>query len=833
MRILLTATLLIACLHALSQNFSIQGQLLDKSTGESMPFVTVELLNTSFKTSSDLDGYYNLTNIPYGKYTLRISFVTYIEINHEFEYKNETAPLTLNFQMESLDSRRISAFPSEQYNSPEIIIEGTRANKKTPITFSEIITKDIARLNNGQDLPFLLRFTPSLVSTSDAGNGIGYTGLWIRGSDPSRINVTINGIPLNDPESQQVFWVNTPDFGSSVNNIQIQRGVGTSANGAASFGGAIKLETRALSTKPYAESNNNFGSFNTMRNQIAFGTGLIKDRFVLEGRLSSIRSDGYIDRARSNLRSYYFEGSYVLPKTSIKLTTFNGHEETYQSWAGTPAAVLSGNADSIAAFAARNFYNEKQIANLLNSGRTYNFYEYSNQVDNYGQNHWQLHIRQQLLDKLSLNLSGHYTRGEGYFEEFKEDEDYEDYGYTGISLDSNTTISQTDLIRRRWLKNDFYGVVGSLQYNSRKLESTLGFALNQYSGDHFGEIIWMQFAGDILRDDKYYRGSSLKNDGNVYWKSTWLITQKIDLYTDVQLRSVVYQTKGTDNDLRQYDVDTSFLFFNPKLGFNYSYNNKNRIYGSFAIGNKEPNRNDFVDSSNPSNVKAESMTDIEIGYSHQHKTFDLNVNGYWMNYTNQLVLTGELNDVGAPLRTNVDKSYRRGIEIEVQSKRNTGVNVGLNTTISENKISAFTETLYDYTNGFEIVNIDHDDTDISFSPSLIGAALVQYNKPFGNNRHSFEVALMNKYVGKQYLDNTSNDYLSIDAYFVTDFRINAIFNSSRNESLTLNFWINNLFDQKYSSNGYTYSYIYTERVSEKFYYPQAGRNYNIGIGIKI
>lgn len=821
------------CTLAFAQNVSIQGRLLDKSNSESLPFANVELLNTTFRTATDFDGYFKFYDIPFGNYTIKITYIGYIEITEAITIKEGKAPLTLDFDMQSSDSMGIPQLPFEKFNSPEITIEGTRADKRTPVTYSEITTKEIAQLNNGQDVPFLLRFTPSLVSTSDAGNGIGYTGLWIRGSDPSRINVTINGIPLNDPESQQVFWVNTPDFGSSVNNIQIQRGVGTSANGAASFGGSIKLETRALGTTPYAETNHNFGSFNTMRNQIAFGTGLIKDRFVFEGRLSNISSDGYIDRARSNLKSYFFEANYVLPKTSLKLTTFNGHEETYQSWAGTPAAILTGNADSIMAFAARNFYNEKQLANLLNSGRSYNFYEYANQVDNYGQNHWQLHLTHQFLDNLSFNLSGHYTRGEGYFEEFKEDESYADYGLSDVILDTNTTISQTDLIRRRWLQNDFYGVVGSLRYISQKIESSLGFALNQYAGDHFGEIIWMQFAGDIETGEKYYKGNSIKNDGNVYWKGSWLLSKKFDFYADLQIRSVMYQTNGTDNDLRSYDIDTSFLFFNPKIGINYFLNYKNRFYASAAVGNKEPNRNDFVDALNPSLVKPESMTDIEIGYQHQHKIFDLSINGYWMNYKDQLVLTGELNDVGAPLRTNVAKSYRRGLEFELKSKNNAGINVGVNSTFSENKISSFTETLYDYTSGFEIVNIDHEDTDISFSPSFIGAAIVQYNKSFGKKGHSFEIALMNKYVSKQYLDNTSNEYLTIDPYFVTDFRINTTLGLKHTEKLVLHFWINNLFDQEYSSNGYTFSYIAGARVSEKFYNPQAGRNYNVGIGIKI
>lgn len=693
-------------------------------------------------------------------------------------------------------------------------IVSTKADAKTPMTFTNISAEQIKTINYGQDMPYILRDVPSLVMTSDGGTGIGYTGLWLRGSDASRINVTINDIPLNDPESQQVFWVNLPDFASSADDIQVQRGVGTSTNGVASFGGTIKIGTNKIQTQPYLRLNNGFGSFNTLRNTVAFGTGLRSDKYLLEGRLSRIASDGYIDRANARLASYYLAGTILGKRTTIKLTTFGGQERTYQSWYGTPASRLSGNRDSMLVFAANNGLSDAQLNNLLNAGRTYNFYTYPNQVDDYRQTHYQLHASHFINNRWTLNGALHYTKGLGFFEEFREQEEFERYGLVA----PNDSIATTDIIRRRWLDNHFYGGTFSINYKKGALESTLGGAANQYIGNHYGELIWMQFAGDVPKDFNYYRGESTKNDGNIYFRSNLSFSKRFNAYLDLQGRLVQYRTKGVDNDLRAYDVDDELFFFNPKVGLTFNRNNKEQAYASVAIGNKEPNRNDYVDALAGVTPRPEQMTDIEAGYRISSDKFTLNANLYYMIYKDQLVLTGELNDVGAPLRVNVDNSFRRGIELEAAYAPNAKLTFSANATFSQNKIKNFTEILYDYTVDFQEVRIEHSNTDIAFSPAVIAGGRAQYKF-----YKDFSVALMPRYVGKQYLDNTQNDFISLDAYLVTDAALRWDRTTKKNNRVIVQMMVNNALNTLYSSNGYTFSYIFEQRITERFYYPQAER----------
>lgn len=820
MRIFFATALLCLTVAAAGQRALVRINVVSAINNAPIPDVVAScrVCNQSFK--SDQSGLIVLTDIPEGKNVVELSHPSF-----------ETKRINL-FCCQDTSIRTIVMQPvvASVLLLKSVEVEGTWAKQKDPVTFTEIKPKEIRALSNGQDLPQLLRFTPSLISTSDAGNGIGYTGLWIRGSDQSRINMSINGIPLNDPESQQVFWVNTPDFGSSTNNIQIQRGIGTSVNGASSFGGSIQLETRGVSNIPYAETNHSFGSFNSMRNNIAFGTGLIADHIIVEGRMSRIKSDGYIDRASSDLQSFFLESSYISENTTVRATAFGGQEVTYQSWAGTPAELLSENADSITAFAVRNGYTDSQLQNLLRSGRTYNFYEYDNQVDNYKQNHAQLHLRHQ-TGRIILIASTNYTHGRGYFEELKEDEDYESYGLTPILIDSATTITMSDLVRRRWLKNHFYGGTVSATLTAKKFESTLGMALHQYRGDHFGEIIWMQFAGPYNKNKEYYRGESIKTDGNIYLRTHVNFNEKFRAYADIQFRRVDYKTQGIDNDLKKYDVNRQMNFLNPKAGITYSLAGNQDIYASVAFAGKEPNRNDFIDSEDPGKVKPEYMTDLEAGYRLQSKIFKGGINGYYMQYRDQLVLTGELNDVGAPLRTNVASSFRRGLEFELASMNTRGPLFSLNATLSQNKITEFEETLYDYTTDLDVVRIKHNNTDISFSPAVSGAAMIGYSLKSDKHEHSLEIAWYSKYVGRQYLDNTQNNYMSIDPYFVQDIRITGYL--QKKIGLDLNVWINNILNTEYSANGYTYSYIYESRITEKFYYPQAGRMFTIGIGLRL
>lgn len=697
-------------------------------------------------------------------------------------------------------------------NAVEII--STKADARTPMAFTNISKEQIEKINYGQDIPYILREVPSLVMTSDGGTGIGYTGLWLRGSDASRINVTINDIPLNDPESQQVFWVNLPDFASNTDDIQVQRGVGTSTNGVASFGGTIKMGTNKLETKPYLRLNNGFGSFNTLRNTVAFGTGLRSDRFLLEGRLSRIASDGYIDRATARLASYFLTGAYVGEKTTVKLTTFGGQERTYQSWYGTPASRLSGNRDSMLVFAGNNGLSEAQIDNLLNSGRTYNFYTYPNQVDDYRQTHYQLHLTHIFNSRLTINAALHYTKGLGFFEEFRDDESFERYGLVA----PNDSITSTDIIRRRWLDNHFYGGTFSVAYKKSKFDVTIGGAANQYIGDHFGELIWMQFAGDVPKDFNYYRGESTKNDGNLYARSNYRFAEKFNLYVDVQGRMVQYITKGIDNDLRAYDVNDELFFFNPKAGITFNRNKNEQAYFSVAVGNKEPNRNDYVDAPSGVTPRPESMIDFEGGYALTGEKINARINFYYMQYKDQLVLTGELNDVGAPLRMNVDNSFRRGIELEIAYRPIEKLLISGNATFSQNKIESFEELLYDYTNGFDIVRIQHSNTDIAFSPSVIAGGRAEYFV-----HKNISVSWLPRYVGRQYLDNTQNEFLSIDPYFVNDIAVRWSKITKRENKVAIQVLTNNAFNEMYSSNGYTFSYIFDQRITERFFYPQAGR----------
>jgi iron complex outermembrane receptor protein len=861
MRIVLSACLLFVACMSFSQNGSIKGELLDSLSGEPMPFAIILLKNTLIGTQTDMDGKFQLNNVPAGKYELIADIVGYDAQARSIEVisgKSTTVIFKLSVRAATYLPKPFYGVPiskpdtlplktilplwipaADELITHPVLIESTRASRQTPIQYTELLAKDIAPLNTGQDLPYLLRFTPSLVTTSDAGNGIGYTGLWIRGSDPSRINVTINGIPLNDPESQQVFWVNTPDFGSSVNNIQIQRGVGTSANGAASFGGSIKLETRDVSMKPFVESQNTFGSFNTIKNNLSIGTGLLGKHFAIEARLSRIASDGYIDRASSDLKSLFVEGNYISEKTTIKLSAFSGKEVTYQSWNGTPWEVLEGNDNDKIAFAERNSFTDEETQNLLGSGRTYNYYTYKNQVDDYRQDHYQAHLKRYFGRGWSFNASGHYTKGQGFFEEYKQDQLHTDYGLPQPMLDSILLPIGTDLIRRRWLKNDFFGGVFSLIYSNKKIESVLGGAANEYKGHHFGQLNWIEIPMGAEKDYEYYRGKSVKHDANVYWKTIYTVNQKFDLYADIQVRRVSYQTEGTDNDLRKYKVDTTLLFFNPKAGITYRPNAGQRIYISAAAGSKEPNRNDYVDAVDPTKVKPETMVDFEGGYEFGKKTWHVGANLYYMHYKDQLVLTGAVNDVGASLRVNVPNSYRAGIELEAGTLLWQDLNINGNLTLSRNKIRTFNETLIDYTNDIEELSIRHEDTDISFSPSIIAAARLTYNiyllsSEYYQGKTNFKTSItwQSKYVGKQYLDNTKSEDRKINSYTASDlllFHERKFTKWQFNVQLT----INNILGSMYSSNGYTYGYIYETRITERFYYPQAGRNFMISVGVKV
>ncbi|MDI9308690.1 MAG: TonB-dependent receptor [Limnohabitans sp.] len=728
-------------------------------------------------------------------------------------------------QEQKKDSAKVNALD-------EVVVTSTRLKEKSPFTFSTVKKEELKSTNLGQDLPILLDQMPSVVTTSDAGLGVGYTGLRVRGSDATRVNVTLNGIPYNDAESHGTFWVNMPDFASSVEDIQLQRGAGTSTNGTGAFGASLNLRTLKPSEKGYATISNSIGSFGTRKHTFSIGSG-IKNGFYVEGRLSKIASNGYIDRATSDLKSFYGEAGFVGNKTSVKAIVFGGKEITYQSWYGTPEAVVRGDLVGIQAFIDRNYSTPEEAANLLNSGRTYNYYTYKDQVDNYGQNHYQLHFAHQFTENLNLSISGNYTKGKGFYEDFKSDKKLKKY----FPESSNGSV-KGDVVLRKWLDNDFYAFVYSLNYQKQNWNVNLGGGYNRYVGNHFGQIIWNSFPVAVTKDAEYYRADGLKEDYSSFLKADYTIAKTLIVFGDVQARRVDYSANGMNGDLKKFNVNKTYHFFNPKAGLTYLIDDYNSLYGSVSVANKEPNRDDLT--KNPVEPNAEKLIDYELGYRFKNNNYSFNLNGYYMDYKNQLVLTGAIDDTGGPIRENVGESYRMGLEVMISAKILKNLKVGANATLSQNKIKSFdykvADTQYDpvtYDESYFTVITKYEDTDISFSPSLISGGSLTYT-PIKN----LDLQYLIKYVDSQYLDNTSNKTRMIDGYSTSNFVISYAWKPKWIKEINFNLLVNNLFNRMYESNGYTYSYYYRpsgstdNAITENFYYPQAGINFIIGMTLK-
>lgn len=710
----------------------------------------------------------------------------------------------------------------------EVVVSATRVNKNSPVAHENITSDDIEKQNHGVDLPILLDQSTSVVTTSDAGAGVGYTGIRIRGSDATRVNVTINGIPLNDAESQGSYWVDLPDISSSTASIQIQRGVGSSTNGAGAFGASINLNTLGSDgVKPFGEISNSFGSFNTIKNTVRFGTGLLNNNWTFEGRLSQLKSDGYIDRASSDLKSYYLSGGYVGDKTMLKAVVFSGHEKTYQAWNGVPVRYLDSSDASL---------------------RTYNSYTYENEVDNYDQTHYQLHFVQRISKYSKFNMSLHYTRGLGYYEQFRVGDAFSAYGLENIFTAAGDTIANTDLIRRRWLDNHFYGTVFSYNYNKKALNLTLGGGANQYIGGHYGEVVWAQYASNGQIRHRYYDDDATKNDVNFYAKLDYKIGEKLNVLVDLQQRMIQYDFLGFDNELNSSSQSINASFFNPKAGVNYILSDKHSFYGFFGVGNKEPNRDDYTNSTPNSRPSHESMTDIEVGYKLKYKKAYANINIYSMDYTNQLILTGAINDVGAAVRTNVASSYRRGIEISGGISLLKNLEWKMNTTFSDNKIASFTEFIDDWDTWGQ-VETNYENTDIAFSPSLIASNQIVF-KPINSEKYgNVEFALVSKYVGEQYIDNTSNSDRILNAYLVNDIRLQYSVKTKLFKEIVWSAWVRNFTNTQYVSNAWIYKFkseYYNPVPNDAFAnkesvvgrynligaFPQAGINFFTGLILK-
>tara|TARA_B100000131_G_scaffold170425_2_gene164609 strand:+ start:1914 stop:4034 length:2121 start_codon:yes stop_codon:yes gene_type:complete len=674
----------------------------------------------------------------------------------------------------------------------EVVVSSVRIKNNIPVAYSNISKDEISKRNLGQDLPILLNYLPNVVTTSDAGAGIGYTGIRIRGINSQSTNVTINGIPYNDAESLGTFWVDLPDFSSSVENLQVQRGIGTSINGSSAFGASINILTNKISSKSYLESSNSIGSYNTLKNTIKFSTGLISDKFEFSGRLSKIDSDGYIDRAFSDLKSYLLQGTYKNKNTLIKFLNFGGHEITYQAWNGIDNQTLQTDRT----FNPSGLYYD-------NDGEI-QFYD--NEVDNYKQDHFQLHWSEIINENLTSNIGLNLTNGKGFYEQYIED-------------------GSDDYVTRKWLDNRFLVFNYNLIYNNKRLNLIYGTTLSEYDGDHYGEVTWQQNSNSSQLNDLLYSGNGLKNDFSNFLKSTYQISKKISIYGDFQLRNIKYKTTGSTINLSDFSVNKKYSFFNPKAGINFQMNNKNRLYFSLARAFREPTRSDF--ESNPE-IMPEELVDYELGWNYKLEKIQFKTNWYFMRYMNQLVLTGEIDDVGGPIRENSGKSYRHGLEIESLVGLSDKISINANISLSENKN-------IDYVTSFdgEIVNLG--DTKISFSPKLISYIGLMYTPS-----EKLYLSFLNKHIGKQYMSNTEAQLSKLESYTVSD--LNLIYKLKDTlffSEIIVSAMINNLFNIEYVSNGYYYTYDdtwsdinNTTTIEGTGYYPQAKRNYLLGISMK-
>jgi len=727
----------------------------------------------------------------------------------------------------------------------EVEIVSVRATAQTPVSYSNLDKEKIESANFGQDIPFLLMLTPSVITTSDAGTGIGYTGFRIRGTDANRINVTINGIPLNDSESHGVYWVDMPDFASSLEDLQVQRGVGTSTNGAGAFGASINMKTENIPLKPYGELNGGYGSFNTSKATFKTGSGTIGEHWAFDARLSSIQSAGFIDRARVDLKSYFAQGAYFNEKTMLKFITFGGQEKTYHAWDGVPDYILFPSNPSVK---PNRTYNP---AGYMGDDAEGNPQYYPNQTDNYDQSHYHLSLLQVLNPDLKLNVALHYTRGFGYYEEYRQDQSLIEYGLKPFYM-YGVTGETSDLVRRQYLDNYFGGVVFSIDYKKDKGNLSLGGAANRYYGRHYGEVDWVKNYIDdpnFTPAQDYYRNTGDKSDANLYIRGNYLLTKNLSAYGDLQIRHIDYTIKGIGEnwdwlagEMQNLNVHPVFNFFNPKAGLHYQLNPQNVLYGSIAVAHREPNRNNYTDAGTTEIPKPERLTDYELGYQFKNKTWAFSANLYYMNYKDQLVLTGKVNQIGEPLTSNVPDSYRTGIELVAGIHILPFLDWNGNLTLSQNKIKNYTEyvTVYDLAGNQEPEQKAdyYGTTNIAFSPDLIANSLFTFKYK------SFTAGFQSNYVGKQYLDNTGqtdNNLTatlkkgrSIDAYFVNNLRLGYNFG----KNLSIQILVNNLFNEQYESNGWLWSCYYRqadgnlEPYTEKSYFPQAGINVITNVSLR-
>jgi len=802
-KILVSLLFFAIALTTQAQSVVLSGKVVD-NTQKSLTSATVVIRELQKGSITDSEGNFKI-KIPEGKHILEVSYIGYTTVRKEVSSDTKELVITLTSEDDVLD---------------EVLVSAIRVKADAPVTHSNLSKKEIAKRNLGQDIPILLNYLPSVISSSDAGAGVGYTYMRVRGSDASRINVTINGIPYNDAESQGTFWVNLGDFASSTQSLQLQRGVGTSTNGSGAFGASLNILTDAVSEEAGGEISNSFGSFGTRKHTVKFTTGKLNDHFEFSGRLSNIYSDGYIDRAFTDLKSYFLQGSYTDENTLVKAVVFGGSEQTYQAWFGTPEARLTGDQQGIEDFIVNNGLTTEQAENLRNSDRRYNHYLYDNETDNYWQDHYQLHWNEKFSDKLSTNIGLNYTRGKGYFEQFKEGEDAADF--------DNLIVDGSDVIVRRWLDNHFYVVNASATYSLKGLEIIAGGSYSNYSNDHYGEVIWgSDLAPNTNIRDRYYFSDAKKHDLSSFIKANISINDKFNAYIDLQGRFVDYRTNGLTSDRDPLNVDKDFNFFNPKAGLTYRLNDANSFYLSYARANREPNRNDFEGG----NTQHETLDDFELGWRLATNSIKINTNLFYMDYTNQLVLSGAINNVGEPLRETSGSSFRFGLEIDADVRLTEKVSLRPNLGLSTNKNRDFKVPI----DGV-IENLGN--TDISFSPDIIVGNSLVY-APTDN----LQIAFLSKYVGEQFMGNLSgriSDNERLDSYFTSD--LNIIYEVKTNtifDSIVFTGLVNNIFNKEYVDRGYYFFFDdtwsnpgVTTTVDGAGFYPQATINFLAGVTFK-
>jgi iron complex outermembrane receptor protein len=764
----------------------IKGRVTDQN-GNALTGASVTIENSFIGVHTNAKGEFSLPGLKDGNYALRFSFIGFEPQVREVRLKEETV---INISLQA-----------KTFLTEEVFVSATRAGEDTPLTYSAVNKETISRNNVTRDIPYMLSYTPSVTVSSDAGTGVGYTNINIRGADIKRINVTIDGIPVNDAESHGVWWVDLPDLASSADNIQIQRGVGTSTNGAGAFGATINFQTSNLNREPYAEFNSLYGSYNTSKNTLNLGTGLINNKFTFDARLSKIWSDGYIDRAFSDLKSFSLSGTMYGEKSILKLMIISGLEHTYQAWYGVPKDSLATN-------------------------RTYNQYSYKNETDNYWQDNYQLHFSKELNSNLYLNAALHFTKGKGYYENLKKDSEFSSYNLPDFILKTDT-ITSSDFIIQKWLDNVFYGFIYSLNYRKNKINTVFGGGWNQYSGNHFGDVVWARIVTFNGEKYRWYKGTGDKKDLNTFLKINYLLKDGLNLFTDLQLRVINYSIAGYDDNLKDVTQNHKYFFFNPKAGILYNLNEKQKIYASFGISHREPDRGNFTDADPGRTPVPEKLLDFEAGYEFRTSKIHAKGNFYYMNYRDQLILTGEINNVGSPILTNVSKSYRQGIEIETGVRILKNLSWYGNITLSRNIIPLF----IDYTDNWDTGRQDEvtlRNKTISFSPGIIGGSVLDYDL-----YKNFNLSLSTKYVGKQYIDNTQNAERMLDAFFVQNMSLSYSIRNKKFKELTCQFEADNLFNRKYETNAWVYKYNEggSLHVSDG-YFPQAGISYMLRLDVK-